>query len=202
MPTIRSQILETVRGAYPATLKGIDPSKTLRESVFGNPTHPNAVLDLFVQQNLTPMLPLAYYMAVRRGLDSLMDARLPASVRLPLDTLQVAVRGLIALREMELKEIHRLVLGPKGSYPCSSLNCPSHKQVDPTVSEAHQKVVDQITNSSGSGTKILRVLSISDVCGGGCYGFCQSCVERWEKGHAKLRKKAWAALPDVFGVKL
>jgi len=146
------------------------------------------------------MLPLAYYMAVRRGLDSLMDAHLPAIVQLPLETLQVAVRGLIALREMELKEIHQLVLGPKGSYSCSSSNCPS--QMDPTTLEAHQKVVNRITNSSGSGTNILRVLSISDICGGDCYGFCQSCVKRWEKGHTKLRKKAWAALPDVFGVKL
>jgi hypothetical protein len=27
------------------------------------------------------------------------------------------------------------------------------------------------------------------------------CVERWESGHANLRKKAWATLPDAFGLK-
>ena len=30
---------------------------------------------------------------------------------------------------------------------------------------------------------------------------CPSCVERWESRHAEMRKKAWATLPEVFGLK-
>jgi hypothetical protein len=74
MPTVHSQLLDAIRDAYPATFEDLDPSKALGENVFGEPTpHPNAVLSLFVQQKLTSALPMAYYMAVRRGLDSLMD---------------------------------------------------------------------------------------------------------------------------------
>ena len=65
MPTIRSQLLEVVRDAYPETFDGLGPSKPLGESIFdGRTPHPNEVLNLFVQQNLTSALPMAYYMAI------------------------------------------------------------------------------------------------------------------------------------------
>jgi len=201
MPNIRSQMLEVIRDAYPVTFEGLDPSKALGENVFSGPApHPNAVLNLFVQQNLTSALPMAYYMAVRRGPDLLMDSRFPANARLAPEILQAAIKGLIALREMELKEIHRLILGPKGPHR-SSPKCPSCDVVGPRVSEAHQKVIDQITDSCRSGTRLLQVLSLGDICGGDYHGFCESCVKEWEYGHAEVRKKAWAALPDVFGLR-
>ena len=53
--------------------------------------HPNEVLNLFAQQNIAFALPVAYYMAVRRGPDSLMARRLPASEIVPI--LQVAIRA-------------------------------------------------------------------------------------------------------------
>ena len=141
MPDVRSQMLEVVRDAYPETFEGLVPSQPLGESVFSGQTpHPNEVLNLFIQQGLTSALPAAYYMVARRGLDSLMDVRLPASARLPPEILRLAMKGLLALREMELKEIHRLVLGSKGSRSCSQSDCPSRGTTDPGVSEALQKV--------------------------------------------------------------
>ena len=115
MPTVRSQLLEVVRDAYPETFEGLAPSKQLGERIFSGPTpHPNEVLDLFVQQKLTSALPMAYYMAAQRGLDSLMDRRLPASACLSPDILHVATRGLMKLREVELNETHDMILGPGG----------------------------------------------------------------------------------------
>ena len=202
MLTVRSQILEVILGAYPETFEGLDPSKALGESVFSGPTpHPNAVLNLFVQQKLASAVPMAYYMAVRRGPESLMARRLPASARLPPDTLQATIQGLFTLREMELKETHRLIFGSKGSRFCSRPNCPSRNATGPGISEAHQKVVDQIVDSIHSGTKVLQVPSLRKFCGGDSLGFCEECVGGWESGHADVRKKAWAALPDVFGLK-
>jgi len=69
---------------------------------------------------------------------------------------------------MELKETraHRLVLGPNGPHPHLSPSCPSRHAAGPRVSEAHRKVIDQITDSSGSGTRLLQVLSLRDICGG------------------------------------
>jgi len=200
MTAVRTRILDVVREAYPQTFEGLAPDKPIGERIFSGLTpHPNEVLNLFVQQKLTSALPLAYYMAARRGLDSLMDTRLPTSARLSPDVLRAAMKGLLALREMELKEIHRLVLGSKGSRSCSQPNCPSRNATGPRVSEAHQEVVGRIADSAHSGTKILEVLSL-DVCEGGCAGFCRSCVEGWEAGHADVRQKVWGTLPGMFGL--
>jgi hypothetical protein len=202
MSGVRSQILDIVRNAYPETFEGLDSSKTLGESTFSGPTpHPNAVLNLFIQQKLTSALPMAYYMAVRRGLDPLMDKRLPRNAILSTEILQVAMRGLLALREMELKETHRLIFGSKASRSCSRSSCPSPNATGPRISEAHQKIADRITDSAQSGTNILQVLSLREVCGGDYFGFCERCVEGWEVGHADVRKNAWAMLPSVFGLK-
>ena len=198
LPTVRSQLLELVRDAYPETFEGLVPSKPLGENVFGGPTpYPNEVLNLFVQQKLTSTLPMAYYMAARRGLGSLMNPCHPTSVRLPPETLQMAVGGLMALREMELKEVHRLITAP---HRCVTRGCISPKTSGPGASDVGREVVDRITGSSQSGTKILQVCSLNDICGSELGGPCKSCEEWWESGHAEVRKSAWAALPSVFGL--
>jgi len=130
-----------------------------------------------------------------------MDRRLPQSATLSPEILQSAIRGFVTLREMELKETHRLIFGSRTSRPCSSPKCPLLKAADPRASEVRQKVADQITDSSQPGTKVLQVLSLAGIFGGDCCGFCESCVEGWEAEHGEVRKKVWAALPDVFGLK-
>jgi hypothetical protein len=175
MSGVRSQILDIVRNAYPETFEGLDSSKTLGESTFSGPTpHPNAVLNLFIQQKLTSALPMAYYMAVRRGLDPLMDKRLPRNAILSTEILQVAMRGLLALREMEFKETYRLIFGSSGSRSCSQfkLSCTAYNATGSRLSEARQKVADRITDSAHSGTNVLQILSLGEVCGGDCFGFC------------------------------
>ena len=206
MPTVRSQLLDAVRDAYPGTFEGLAPSKPLGESVFSGPTpHPNEVLNLFVQQNITSALPMAYYMAARRGLDSLMDEHLPQNAVLSPRVLRSAISGLMALREVELNGAHHLIFGPKGTHHCSTPNCPSRTPTGSAALEAYQKVFDRIAGSSQQGTKVLQVPEFiedlgDDVQGVGP-GICSSCVERWASGHAELRKKAWATLPDVFGLR-
>jgi hypothetical protein len=206
IPTVRSQLLEVVHDAYPETFEGLIPSKPLGESVFSGPTpHPNAVLNLFVQQKVTSALPMAYYMATRRGLNSLMGEHLPRNATLSPKILQSAIGGLMALREVEFNETHRLIFGPKGSGTCSTPACPSRIPSGPGTLETYQKVFDRIVGPSQSGVKVLQVPGFSEDCGGDpqCVGpgICKSCVERWESGHAELRKKAWGMLPDVFGLK-
>jgi hypothetical protein len=206
MPAVQSQLLEVVCDAYPETFEGLTPSKPLGENIFSGPTpHPNAVLKLFVQQKLTSALPMAYYMATRRGVGSLMARDLPRNATLSPDILRFAIEGLMALREVEFNETHRLIFGPKGSHPCSTPNCPSRTPSGPGALEAYQKVFDLTVGPSQSGVKVLQVPGFYEDCGGDpqCVGtgICKSCVERWESGHAELRKKAWAMLPDVFGLK-
>ena len=204
MPAVRSQMLEVVRDAYPENFEGLAPSKPLGESVFSGQTpHPNEVLNFFVQQSLTSALPMAYYMAIRRGPNSLVGRHLSRKATLPPEILQSAFRGLMALREVELNETHRLIFGPTGSHPCSVSSCPSRTPTGPAALEAYQKVFDHIVGSSQLGTNLLQVPEFYADCGGDLQcigpGICSSCVGRWESGHAELRKKVWATLSDVFG---
>jgi len=117
---------------------------------------------------------------------------------LSLEILGVATKGLFMLREMELRETHRLILGSKVPRQCSELDCPLSGAAGPEVLEAQQEVVDRIVDSASSGTNLLQVLSLREVWGGDCLRFCKSCVEGWEAGHANVRKKTWAVLPDAF----
>ena len=206
MPAVRSQILEVVRDAYPVTFEGLASSKPPGESAFGGPTpHPNEVLNLFVQQKLASALPMAYYMAAQRGPDSLMDRHLPANARLPLETIQVAIKGLMTLREAELNESHRLVFGLNGPQHCSASNCPSRTPTGPAALEAFQKVFDHLVGSPQLGTKVLQVPEFYRECEGDLQcvgpGICGGCVKRWESGHGELRKKTWTTLSEVFGLK-
>ena len=202
MPTVRPQLIEVIRDAYPETFEGVTSTKSFGENVFsGRTPHPNEVLNLFVQQGLTSALPMAYYMAARMGIDSLMDKGLPQSATLSPEILRSALEGLMALRELELDETYRLVLGPKPSHPCSSPNCPSSNTMSPRASDALKKVIDRIKDSTRSGTKVLQVLLLSSTDGGGPGGFCGSCVKGWEAGHVEVRNKAWNTLPDAFGLR-
>jgi len=208
MPEIRARSLETIRDAYPEKFEGLNPSKTLGEDVFDGPRpHPNSVLNLFVQQKVTFALPMAYYMAARRGLDSLMDTRLPLSATLSGQTLRSAMHGLMTLREMELKETHRIVFTIKDApnhAGCSSTDCPSRRfegPLDAEITGAHQRAFNRITDSADGGTRILQVLSASEFAEDTGTKFCQVCVEKIQAAHAEVRRKAWAALPEVFGLK-
>jgi len=205
MPDLRAQLLETIRDAYPENFEGLDPSKTLGENVFDGPKpHPNAVLNLFIQQRVASALPMAYYMVVRGGSNSLMDARLPTGAMLSGQTLRCAISGLIALREMELRETHRIIFASSNRVGCSSTDCPSRHsggRLDAEIIGAHQRTFDQITGSGVGGTRILQVLSASVFAEDVESKFCQVCVEKMQAAHVEVRRKAWAALPEVFGLR-
>ena len=134
-----------------------------------------------------------------------MDRRLPQSATLSAEILRSAISGLMRLREMERDETRRLIFGPKESQPCSVRNCSSHAPTDALAMQAYQKAFDHIVGSSQLGTKVLQVPEFYEDYGSGpqCVspGICGGCVERWESGHADLRKKAWTKLPDVFELK-
>ena len=144
-------------------------------------------------------------MAARRGLDSLMGRDLHWNATLLPETLQCATRGLMMLREVERDEMHGLIFRPKDSRPCSASSCPLHAPTSSAALTAHQKVFDRTASASQLGTKVLQVLEFygdhpSDLQDPGP-SICSSCVGKWESGHAELRRKTWATLPDIFGLK-
>ena len=208
MPKLRARLLDVIRDAYPESFEGLDPSKALGENVFDAPKpHPNAVLNLFVQQKVKSALPMAYYMAARRGPDSFMDPQLPTSATLSGQTLRSAIRGLMTLREMELKETHRIVFTIKDAsnrVGCSSTDCPSRHPRGPLDAEiigAYQQTFDRITGSTNGGTRILQVLSASEFAEDTESKFCRVCVEKMQAAHGEVRRKTWTALPEAFGLR-
>ena len=126
--------------------------------------------------------------AARRGTKSLMS-RDPVSAQLPSDTLQAAIEGLIALHEMELKEIHRLIFGANNHLPMLLAKLRFARNSGDRIVGRNCRS----NHSVRSGTKALEVLSLD--------GVCKSCMEPLESRHGEVRKKVWAALPDVFGLK-
>ena len=209
MPSLRARLLESVRNAYPDSFEGLDPSKVLGENVFDGPKpHPNAVLNLFIQQTVTSALPMAYYMAARKGTDSLMDTRVPPSSTLSGQTMRSAIRGLMALREMELKETHRIpftIKGPDSGITCSSPEClcwSGRGVSNMGIAGECQQVFDRITGSVVGGTRILQVLSTSEFTENPESRFCQICMAKIQVAHAGVRRKAWVALPEVFGLRV
>jgi len=109
----------------------------------------------------------------------------------------------MALHEVELNETRCLIFGSKDSNPCSMLNCPSLTPIGPAALAAYRKVFNHVVASPRLGTKVLQIPEFYEVHGGDLqcvgHGICSNCVEKWERGHAVLRKKVWAMLPDVFG---
>ena len=204
--TVRSQLLEFVRDAYPETFEELPPSGPLGESAFSGPTpHPNEVLNLFIQQELTSALPTAYYMLALRGIDSLTDGTLPRSAILPSGVLRSATLGLIGLRELELNQTNHLIYGSETLPPCSTSMCLLRNPTGPEALDAYRKVSNHIVGSHRFRTKLLQVPEFYVDCGGElqCVGgdICRSCVEKWEFGHADLRRKVWAKLPEPFRLK-
>ena len=110
----------------------------------------------------------------------------------------------MALREVELKETHDLIFESKDSHPCSTSNCPSRTPTGLAALAAYHKVFDHVVGPPRLGTKALQVPEFYEDYGGEVQcvgpGICNGCVERWEFGHAELRKKVWAMLPDAFGL--
>ena len=112
----------------------------------------------------------------------------------------------MAIREVELNETHRLVFDPKGTHPCSESKCPSSTLIGPSASTTHQRVFDHIVGPSQHGTKALEVPKFyvdvkQELNGMPMFpDICDSCIERWEFGHADFRAKVWAMLPSAFGL--
>ena len=71
--------------------------------------------------------------------------------------------------------------------------------------EAYKKVFDHIVGSSQLGTNLLQVPEFYEDFGGNLRcagsGICGGCAGGWEPGRTELRKKVWAMLPGVFGLK-
>ena len=77
---VREQLVGGFSGAYPTKWEVFEAAGTLGEDVFGSPTpHPNAVLNLFLEQSIKSVPPFATYRASLGGFSALVSDK-PSAV--------------------------------------------------------------------------------------------------------------------------
>ena len=95
--SVRDQLVEDLRGAYPTKWEDFQGAKVLGEDIFGSPKpHPNTVLNLFEAENVRAAVPFAAYRASIGGVSALMSYK-PGTI-LPPRTLATTIHGMHILR--------------------------------------------------------------------------------------------------------
>jgi len=187
---VREALVEDLRGAYPTKWEDFKAAKVLGEDVFGSPKpHPNAVLNLFLEQNIKFALPFAAYRASLGGFRALVSDR-PGTL-LPRLTLASIIHGMGLTRRSMTHVAYGIVHSRFGVCPDGL--CALGVGAGPTEGrrEALKKVSDVMIG--GSEGDMLSRPSLGTFV-------CVSCAEWLEKAYVACRKDfVWAALPSLLG---
>ena len=190
-PDVPKQLLRSLEGAYPTTLKAYQAAEILGEDVFGLPKpHPNAVLNLFLEQKIGFAIPLAFYRAALGGLPSLLSNQPGAT--LPRLALAFAVHGMDTIRR-EVSQFAHSIVSNMALKQCHSEACVigrGDNSPDQRLAELN-KICNALVKE-GEGDVLSSFSFNSTVCIN-----CQTAV--WE-GYDRLCVAIWENLPRVFKV--
>ena len=188
---VHEQLVEDLKGAYPTEWDDYEAARVLGEDVFGSPRpHPNAVLNLFLEQKINFALPFAAYRATLGGFPSLVSDR-PDTV-LPRPTLASTIHGIERIRRVMVQVSHSTVYNGNLRV-CPRSACILNVDLNPIERrmEALNKVFGiMVDNSNGD---ILSPLSLGDLV-------CVDCTKPLEDAHLRCREQfVWVALPSLLG---
>ena len=188
---VREALVEDLKGAYPTKWEDFGAARVLGEDVFGSPKpHPNAVLNLFLEQNIKFALPFAAYRASLGGFQALVSDR-PGTL-LPRLTIASIIHGMGLTQRVMTHAIYGIVhLRDLGV--CPDRLCVLNVGVHPMEGrrEALKKVSDVMFG--GSEGDMLSAPSFGTLV-------CVTCAVRLERAHVDCRKEfVWAALPSLLG---
>ena len=188
---VRETLVEDLRAAYPTKWEDFQAANVLGEDVFGLPKpHPNAVFNLFLEQNIKFALPFAACRACLGGFSSLVSGS--PGIALPRLTLASIIRGMGEMSRMNVvSACGVLYLGDPGVCPDES--CAFHARISPT--EGRRDVLNEVFD-------IMLRVSEDDVLSPISLGtlVCADCAKRLESEHLGCRKKIiWANLPNLLG---
>ena len=190
-PHVREQLVKDLRGAYPTKWEAYQAAEVLGEDVFGSPKpHPNAVLNLFLEQNIKFALPFAAYRASVGGFADLTSDK-PGAV-LPRLTLASIVHGRGEVRRA-MTLIARTVAYVVDFGVCTERVCILNVSMNPT-----QRRVEAL----GKLFDIMADVDEGDVLSPPSFRtlVCVHCAKRLEMVHLGCRKKfIWGALPGLLG---
>jgi len=189
---VREGLVKDLKVAYPTKWEDFTAARVLGEDIFGLPKpHPNAVLNLFLEQNIKFALPFAAYQ-VRIGGFSAVTSGEPGTT-LPRRTLVSIIHGREVTTEMTTLTAHDIVsMGDLGVCPDGS--CVLNVGTDST--EGRRDALQRIFRAMVVGNKcdLLSPLSLGTLT-------CAECTNRLEKVHLGYRKNwFWETLPSLFGL--
>jgi len=188
---VHEQLVDGIRGAYPTKLEGSGTVKVLGEDVFGLPKpHPNAVLNLFLEQNVKFALPFAAYRAALAGLISL-TGNTPGLV-LPPTTLAFTIYGMEVIRGGLTHLAHFLVCN-MSLEECRDGACVVNVNVSPPKRRIKElsKIYDAMVK--GSKGDVLFSLSLGNLV-------CANCAKIPKSAYHTWRTVIWEELPLIFGI--
>jgi len=185
------QLVDSIKSAYPTKWEGPGIARVLGEDIFGSPSpHPNAVLNLFMEQSVKFALPFAAYRAALGGISSL-TSNAPGTVipRLPLTS---TVYGIELIRAGLAQLAHSTVLN-MSLGECQDRTCPVG--VDTSPPERRIEVLNMIYDAMVKGGRgdVLFAFSLENIV-------CANCARTPERAYHHWCTTIWEELPRIFGV--
>ena len=189
---VREQLIDDLKGAYPTKWEDFESAKVLGEDVFGLPKpHPNAVLNLFLEQGITFASPFAAYRASLGGFPGLVSDK-PGTV-LPHLTLASIIHGRGEIRRVMTQAAYTIAHKEKILSVCPDTACILNAGIRPM-----ERRVEVMTK--------LRDLMIGERTGGVLSQpllgelTCAKCTKEIETSYAAWRRGCWELLPATFSV--
>ena len=192
-PNLREQLVDDVRDAYPTKWDVFEAAGVLGEDVFGSPKpHPNAVLNLFLEQRIEFALPFAAYRAGLGGPSASALASDTPGTALPPIVLVSITHGMGMMRRMAVLAAHRIAYaGDLGVCPeRACIFSPGAKRTEQRMKALNDIFNVMVERSEGD---MLSPLSLRTLV-------CIICARRLEKVYLDFRKGfVWAELPSLLG---
>ena len=188
---VRGGLVGDLKSAYPTKWEDFRATEVLGEDVFGSPKpHPNAILNLFLEQKIAFGLPFAAYRAGKAGFSSLVSDE--PGTALPHLALASTIYGMEKIRRTMVQLSHSIICNWNLKV-CPLEGCVLNVGVNPIEQrmEALKKVVDDIIDESKG--DLLAPLSLGDF-------ICVNCAKLVEASHLHCREQfVWRSLPSLLG---
>ena len=188
---VRDQLIKSLKGAYPTEWEVYQAADVLGEDVFGSPKpHPNAVLNLFIAQNVRFALPFAAYRASLGGFSALMSDK-PGAV-FSRHTL-ASIYGKGEIQRVMTQAAHTIAYRDLLLSVCSDGACVLNagtKSMKRRM-EALTKLYDVMIGEREGGA-----LSTPSLGGLACAG----CTKSIETSYVEWCRDCWKLLPATFSV--
>ena len=189
---VRDQLIKDVKGAYPTKWEVYQAAEVLGEDVFGSPKpHPNAVLNLFSEQNVRFALPFAAYRASIDGFSAIISDE-PGSV-LPRHILATTTHGMHLVGTL-MGHAARVIAYERSLGVCVNKECILSVSVNPIEQRVEalmtlHRTMFLVKRDGGE----LGPLSLGHLA-------CAECTKVIQASHVAWRSMCWEQLPSMFSV--